>query len=128
MKRLCWILPFLFSAMVSGAQELSDAQGQTEAPVWVREYMAKVMANSIPNAMAGRDAVPDAETAVALAEAYLIPVYGKKEIFGERPFQAVLLNGYWVIFGSLPKGWLGGVAQIIIEKKSGSVIHITHGQ
>jgi hypothetical protein len=32
--------------------------------------------------------VPDAETAVKIAEAVLIPVYGEKHIMSERPFKS----------------------------------------
>ena len=34
--------------------------------------------------------VPDAETAVRVGEAVLMPVYGEKRIVGERPFKATL--------------------------------------
>jgi len=34
--------------------------------------------------------VPDSKTAVTVAEAVLIPVYGKEQIESERPFTATL--------------------------------------
>lgn len=44
---------------------------------------------------ARRRFVPDAKTAVKIAEAVLIPVYGETQVEPERPFKAVLENGIW---------------------------------
>ena len=58
-------------------------------------------------------AVPDGETAVAIAEAILIPIYGRDQILSERPFRAILKNEIWAVEGSLPRGFLlGGVAVV----------------
>lgn len=38
--------------------------------------------------------VPDAATATRIAEAVLVPIYGKT-VLGERPFKAELKNGVW---------------------------------
>jgi hypothetical protein len=40
--------------------------------------------------------VPDAATASRIAEAVLIPIYGKV-VVGERPFQATLKDGIWSV-------------------------------
>ena len=45
--------------------------------------------------------VPDSATAVQIAEAVLIPVYGKKEIESERPFTAKLEKNMWTVSGTL---------------------------
>src|ERR1700691_5039173 len=45
--------------------------------------------------------VPDPKTAVKIAEAVLIPVYGEKQIESEQPFKAVLENGVWTVDGTL---------------------------
>jgi len=39
--------------------------------------------------------VPDAKTAVAIAEAVLIPIYGKEQINSEKPLKANLKDGIW---------------------------------
>jgi hypothetical protein len=39
-----------------------------------------------------RNYVPNSETAIAIAEAVFIPVFGKKQIESERPFRADLKN------------------------------------
>lgn len=70
--------------------------------------------------------VPDAQTAIAIAVAVWNPVYGEKEITSEKPYQAVLNNGRWTVTGSVPKGWVGGVATAVIAKRDGRVIKIYH--
>ena len=45
--------------------------------------------------------VPNAETALKVGEAVLIPVYGEQQILAERPFKATLQGNVWVVEGSL---------------------------
>jgi hypothetical protein len=70
--------------------------------------------------------VPDKETAIAIAEAVWTPLYGKKQILKERPFQAVLTNGVWIVRGSLPEGYNGGVAIAEISKATGCILRVIH--
>lgn len=72
--------------------------------------------------------VPDAATAIHIAEAVLTPVYGEEKIKSERPFKATLREGVWTVEGSLPEGWLGGVAVVEISKKDGCILRMSHGK
>ncbi|MGH7253228.1 MAG: NTF2 fold immunity protein, partial [Nitrospiraceae bacterium] len=46
--------------------------------------------------------VPDKETAIRIAEAVLIPIYGKENIERQRPFNATQIQGVWIVEGTLP--------------------------
>jgi NTF2 fold immunity protein len=76
--------------------------------------------------------VPDAETAVKIAEAVLIPVYGQQQILSERPFKATLDRSTWTVEGSVPCNGPpgapcpGGAAIVKISKATGRIIHMTH--
>lgn len=74
--------------------------------------------------------VATADVAKKIAEAVWVPIYGKKHIEEEKPFQAILSNdGVWVVQGSLPKGHdLGGTAYIEINKLDGRILKVTHGK
>jgi hypothetical protein len=78
--------------------------------------------------------VPDAKTAIRIAEAVLIPIYGEKEVQFERPYHAELHGRTWRVYGSLPKlkpGWAwggGGVAEAVIDRYTGKVLRVTHGE
>ena len=75
--------------------------------------------------------VPNAETAVKVAEAVLIPVYGEKQVLSERPFKATLKGDVWTVNGSLHCGGpdaecAGGTAEVRISKNSGQILHMIH--
>lgn len=75
--------------------------------------------------------VPDSVTAVRIAEAVLIPVYGGKQIETEEPFTAKLKGGVWTVQGTLhcPDGspiCKGGVAEVKLSKDDARILAMTH--
>jgi hypothetical protein len=76
--------------------------------------------------------VPNAETAVRVGEAVLMPVYGEKKIVGERPFKAALQGDVWTVEGTLHCDGLagatceGGTAVVKISKTSGQIVFMMH--
>ena len=76
--------------------------------------------------------VPDGQTAIRVAEAVWIPIYGEKAIAAERPFRAKLEDGVWLVTGSVycTRGVLcfGGTALAWISKRDGKVLKVTHTQ
>lgn len=70
--------------------------------------------------------VPDARTAISIAVAVWNPIYGEKEIASEKPYNATMKNGQWTVTGSVPSGWVGGVATAVISKKDGRIIKVYH--
>ena len=79
--------------------------------------------------------VPDETTAVKIAEAVLIPVYGTKKIESERPFHAKLDRQVWTVSGTLrcPDGkggtttnCVGGVAEVEISKIDARILSMIH--
>jgi hypothetical protein len=71
--------------------------------------------------------VPNKETAIKIALAVWLPIYGNV-IYREKPYTAELKGEVWVVEGSLKKGEVGGVAQIVIQKKDGKIIRVYHGK
>ena len=72
--------------------------------------------------------IKDSVTAIMVAEPILFSLFGKDNIVNQRPYEIYLIDNYWVISGTLPKGRLGGTFLIIINDKNSSVIKITHGK
>lgn len=73
--------------------------------------------------------VPNAETAVKIAEAVLVPVYGEKKILSERPFNAKLEGDVWTVGGTLHCGaphCVGGTAEVKISKSTGQILQMVH--
>ncbi len=82
-----------------------------------------------------KDYVPNAITAVKIAEAVLVPVFGEEQIERERPFTAKLEDGVWTVSGTLQcsdgKGGTGtlcpgGVAVVRISKADARIISMVH--
>ena len=72
--------------------------------------------------------VPDAGTAIIIAEAILVPIYGDEITRKQKPFIATLDKGVWTVSGTLPKGLKGGVALVEIAKKDARIIRAIHGR
>lgn len=66
--------------------------------------------------------------AAEIGSAVLMDIYGKKEISTEYPFNVVEYQGSWTVFGSLPKGSLGGVGVINISRADGMILLYDHGK
>jgi hypothetical protein len=73
--------------------------------------------------------VPDEATAIKIAEAVGLPVFGKN-LKDYMPFHASLKNdSIWHVYGLPKKTWfliqLGGTPEFDIQKKDGKVLKIT---
>jgi len=70
--------------------------------------------------------VPNKETAIKIAEAILIPIYGN-EVLNKKPFTVKLINcKVWHVEGSIGLDELGGVPIIEIQKSDCKILKITH--
>jgi sarcosine oxidase gamma subunit len=72
--------------------------------------------------------VPDEKTAISIAVAVWIPIYGEKQISLERPYVASLSQGKWTVVGSIPGGGPGGTAIAVIAEADGQVFRVSHGR
>jgi len=70
------------------------------------------------------DYVPNAETAVKVAEVLWLPLYGES-IYEHKPFSAKLQNGIWIVSGKQKKQ-KGGYPYAEIQKSDCKVLKITH--
>lgn len=85
-----------------------------------------------PDSVPSKGFVPDAATAIAIARAVLIPIYGAKLVESEEPLKAERLGDIWLVRGTLPCGkdnvCLGGSAELQLSAKDGRILHVTHYQ
>src|SRR6266576_7190435 len=75
--------------------------------------------------------VPDSATAVRIAVAVWIPIYGERQIMSEQPFVATLKDSVWTVTGSLPRpaageDVVGGTAVAKIAKRDGRILFVLH--
>lgn len=71
---------------------------------------------------------PKEENAINYAEIVLFELYGKDKIEFEKPYQIYLIDDYWIIFGTLPKGYKGGVFELVFDSWNGKVLRVSHGK
>lgn len=68
------------------------------------------------------------ETVIKIAELVLFQIYGKENILRQKPYKTFRINNFWLVEGTLPEGFKGGVFQIIIDDRTGEIKRITHGK
>lgn len=75
------------------------------------------------------DFVPNRETAIKIAEAIWLPIYGK-EIYDDTPFIATLKDSsVWLVKGTFNNDYMfGGVPYIWIRKKDSKILKVIHGK
>jgi len=64
--------------------------------------------------------VPDTETAIKIATAVMEPIWGKKNVAAHGPYHAELIDGVWIVTGSVPKA--GFTLKARISKDNGRVL------
>ncbi len=72
--------------------------------------------------------VPDAETAVTIARAVLIPIYGPAKIQAEEPLKAERHGDTWHVNGTLQcaPNCVGGTAHVEISARNGAILNVIH--
>lgn len=71
--------------------------------------------------------VPTADVAIQIAHAVLVPIYGI-HLDEQLPLTAQLDGELWIVQGTLPQGWRGGIVQIEISKRDGRISHLSGGR
>lgn len=71
------------------------------------------------------DDVPDAETAMKVAQPILCKIFGYENIRIRQPFSIQLINdSIWYIKGSVPKKYNGGDIYVKMSKKNATIYEI----
>jgi hypothetical protein len=71
--------------------------------------------------------VPNAETAIKIAEAIWLPIFGEEGI-DYKPYKAELKNdSIWVVRGTVPIPILGSLPYIEIKKSDCKILRVSHG-
>jgi NTF2 fold immunity protein len=120
--RFCIYLLVLTLGFISAAQNSGAQLDQKEA-----EYIDNSIRGT-PSYQPRNGFIPDANTALKIAEAVLIPIYGKEQIAAEQPFRAILRGNTWMVVGTLKPGLAGGTAIIRLSKSDGRVLFVSHSQ
>ncbi len=110
-------IPYDFSQMPKD----HDTLGKDFAKKQVRELL-----NGKGQPFTWDTLIRNSSTAIAIAEPILFDIFGKEQILTERPYEVYLIDGYWYLSGTIPKGWKGGGFEIVMRAKDGNIIRLTH--
>jgi hypothetical protein len=108
--RNCWLAAFAIAASHQDVAQAGDPR----------------CARSVQGFSPKRGVVGDPKTAQTVALAYLTPIYGEANMRREMLLQARLSGEVWTVNGTLPRGSVGGTAQILICQRNGTVLSIIH--
>jgi hypothetical protein len=72
--------------------------------------------------------LPSQPLAIATVEPLLFSTYGQRQVLGQRPYEVYLLNDYWYIAGTIPKGSKGGGFEIILSARNAQIVSLTHSK
>ena len=105
-------------------------QSTSQKPKPEREkWLAEMLKEPVKERVLVQPVIRNEQMAVAVAEALAFNVYGEEQIKQERPYHTELINGcYWVITGTLPKGYDGGVFEVVLKAEDGQVVRLLHSK
>jgi hypothetical protein len=90
--------------------------------------LEKFIKDSTSNLFNGKVLLETKDELITFAEPFLFKIYGKQNILKQRPYEIYLFNEYWIMMGTLPKGYVGGTFTIAVNRKTCEIIGITHGK
>lgn len=129
MYRLLTNLIFLGTLTISACGQTNNS-GDTLEINWARQQLKSALTDTTQhNVINSKYTVLDnKEKAVRFAEHILFDIYGKTQIQRQKPYTIYNIDGYWIINGTLPKGWVGGTFLIIINSHNCQIVRLTHGK
>ena len=68
------------------------------------------------------------EDVITVAQNTLFPIYGEDNIKGEMPYNIYKFEDKWLVLGSLPENYLGGVFEIVINAETSQIESVIHGK
>lgn len=95
---------------------------------WAEDYLSWHLDGEAHNMVPARGPIPDEKTARLIAEKLLSEKYGAESISKQKPFEVYLIEGHWIVAGTLSADKIGGTAMIVMTQKDGRVINISHGR
>jgi hypothetical protein len=128
LKSVIIVLFFLVFYQISFSQNSieQNKEGRIFAQNQLELALSKKAGHNVINQKA--TIIKDSLSAITIAETILFTVFDKTSILKQKPYEIYHIDNYWVIFGTLPKGYKGGTFLIILDDRNSEIIKITHGK
>ncbi|GHC65385.1 NTF2 fold immunity protein [Ulvibacter litoralis] len=122
--RIIFIVGILFISNLSA----QDADRNILDKTYADELLSKALSFKTDTTKTYQPIIATEEKAIKYAELFMFDRYGKETIEFEKPYQVYLIDNYWIIFGTLPKNYRGGVFEIVFDSRNGKIIMFGHGK
>jgi hypothetical protein len=87
-----------------------------------------IMRDSAKHQLARPILIKDSITLIHIIEPILFDIFGEKEILSERPYEVHLFGDNWLAIGTLPRDYMGGTFEVVINRKTCEILHLSHGK
>jgi hypothetical protein len=113
---------------VDSLEKIDSSNKTFLGPGYAKLELERFLNDTTTNVLIGQVIINSKEKLIAIAEPILFDIYGRDNILKERPYEIYLFDDYWIMSGTLPKGWLGGTFSIVINRKTCEVVGVSHGK
>jgi len=121
-------LILIIGFLISTNLQAQESKKKSDELIHAEQLLDYALKNKSERKIMESPLIPKKENAINYAENILFELYGKENIINEKPYQIYLINDYWIITGTLPKGWVGGVFEMVFDSWNGKVLILEHGK
>ncbi len=118
----------IIGILISTNLQAQESENKTDELKYAEQLLDYALKNKPERKIMESPLIPKKENAINYAENILFELYGKENIEAEKPYQIHLINDYWVMTGTLPKGMLGGVFELVFDSWNGKILILVHGK
>jgi|TARA_B110000211_G_scaffold29480_1_gene29787 hypothetical protein len=118
----------IIGILISTNIQAQDSEKKSNELKYAEQLLEYALKNKFDRIKMEFKLIPKKENAIKYAEVILFELYGKENIESEKPYQVHLIEEYWVINGTLPKGMKGGVFELVFDSWNGKILILKHGK
>jgi hypothetical protein len=122
------VIVLLLAVVLSAQTQPLSPEARAIYEQSAKQHVQEAIRKAAPNVLTARDAVPTEDAAAQIHAAVAGAVFGKEHIERQRPYIPIRDGEFWVVYGSLPGGSLGGTAVTVIRASNGEVLRLVHEQ
>ena len=121
-------LILIIGFLISTNLQSQESEKKSNELIHAEQLLDYALKNKSERKIMESPLIPKKENAINYAENILFELYGKENIINEKPYRIYLINDYWIITGTLPKGMLGGVFELVFDSWNGKILMLVHGK
>ena len=118
----------IIGILISTNLQAQESEKKSDELIHAEQLLDYALKNKAERKIMESPLIPTKEDAINYGENILFDLYGKENIEAEKPYQIHLINDYWIVTGTLPKGFKGGVFELVFDSWNGKILMLVHGK